>query len=176
MEIDLTQVALLLWAKAQAFFDHSILWSALKFFLFVYTIVLFVDLMILMIMKGFSSDLKAALYGSERPLISQNKLIKRWEMIQDRLESGNPSQYKVAVLEADALANEILSGIGYHGETMKDQLEAVQGTQLETKDLLFEAHQARNQIIHDPSFVLTQEEARHYLDNFKAFFDEVELF
>jgi hypothetical protein len=176
MEIDLTQVALLLGAKVQAFFEHSFLWSALKFFLFVYTLVLFVDVMILMIMKGFSSDLKSALYGTQRPLISQTKLIKRWEAILERLESDNPSQYKVAVLEADALANEILAGIGYGGSNMAEQLEAVQGGQLETKTLLMEAHEARNQIIHDPNFVLSKEEAKRYLDNFKQFFDEVELF
>ena len=162
--------------KAQAFFDHSLLWGATKFFLFVYTIVLFIDVIILILMKGLSSDLKAALYGTQRPLISQNKLIKRWEAIHDRLESDNPSQYKVALLEADALANEILSGIGYQGSTMAEQLEAVQGGQLETKTLLMEAHEARNRIIRDPSFALSREEAKKYLDDFKQFFDEVELF
>lgn len=176
MEVDLTQLAVLIWTKLTYFFDHSIFWSVTKFFLFVYVAVLFVDVVLLLLLKGVSSDLKAVLYGAERPLISQNKLIKRWEAIKDRLETGNASQYKVAVLEADALADEILGGIGYQGTTMADKFEQVRGGQLETKDLLVEAHEARNQIIHDPNLALSREDAQRYLDHFQKFFDEVELF
>lgn len=176
MEVDLTQVAILIWSKLTYFFDHSIFWSAIKFFLFVYVAVLFVDVVLLLMLKGVSSDLKAVLYGAERPLISQSKLIKRWEAIKDRLETGNASQYKVAVLEADALADEILGGIGYQGTTMADKFEQVRGGQLETKELLIEAHEARNQIIHDSNLILSRDDAKRYLDYFQKFFDEVELF
>lgn len=176
MEVDLTQVALLLWSKLVYFFDHSLLWMAVKFFLFVYSGVLLANVVLLLILKGVSSDLKTALYGTERPLASQTKLIKRWEAIQMRLKSDNPSQYKVAVLEADALADEILDGIGYKGTTMADKFESVRGGQLETKNLLVEAHEARNQIIRDPEFSLSREDAEKYLEYFQKFFDEVELF
>ena len=176
MEIDIAQVAALLWLKLSQFFAGSILFMTIKFFLLVYVIVLFVDIVLLLILKGLSSDLKAVLYGAERPLISQNTLIKRWEAIRDRLESSNPSQYKVAVLEADALANEILDGIGHKGESMTAKLEGVRGKQLETKDLLAEAHAVRNRIVHDATLVLSKEEAERYLQNYQQFFDEVELF
>ncbi len=176
MEVDLTQMAILFWSKGAQFFDQSFLWLAVKFFLFVYVVVLFVDIVLLLVLKGLSSDLKTALYGTDRPMTSKNTLIKRWEAILSRTESNNPSQYKVAVLEADALADEILDGIGYAGATMAERLEAVRGGQLETKTLLIEAHEARNQIIHDPRFSLTRDEARRYLGYFEKFFDEVELF
>jgi len=142
----------------------------------VYSAVLLADVVMLLMLKGLSADFKTVLYGVERPLISKNAFIKRFEDIRVRLESANPSQYKVAVLEADALADEILSGIGYAGATMTEKLLAVHGGQLETKELLVQAHEARNQIIHDPHFSLTREEAVVYLENFKKFFDEVELF
>lgn len=176
MDIDPTQVAALLWLKTSQFFAHSVLFMTLKFFLLVYVIVLFVDIVLLLILRGLSSDLKNVLYGTARPLVSQNQLIRRWEAVRARLESGNPSQYKVALLEADALANEILDGIGHKGETMTAKLEGVRGKQLETKDLLAEAHTVRNSIVHDAAFVLSKEEAEHYLENYQKFFDEVELF
>lgn len=172
----MTQVAWLLWTKVNLFFDQSVFWLAIKFFLFVYVAVLFVDIVLMLVLKGLSSDLKTTLYGTERPLTSKSQLIKRWEAIRDRLESQNPSQYKVAVLEADALADEILGDIGYKGETMAEKLEMVRGGQLETKALLVEAHEARNQVIHDPRFSLSREEAKKYLDCFERFFGEVELF
>ena len=176
MEVDLTVLFALLWQGVTQFFENSILFSALKFFLFVYVGVLLVDIILLFILKGVSSDLKAALYGTERPLTSKNKLIKRFEAILARLESGNPSQYKVAMLEADAFADEILDGIGYKGATMTEKLASVKGGQLQTKDILTEAHEVRNRIVHDPAFTLTHDEAIRHLEGYRKFFDEVELF
>lgn len=176
MEVDVTQLAFLLWTNITQFFEHSLVFLAVKFFLFVYVAVLFVDIVLLLVLKGLSSDLKTALYGTERPLVSKNKLIKRWEAILARLESGNPSQYKVALLEADALAEEILEGIGYKGVTMTERLGAVKGGQLETKDVLTAAHEVRNQIVHDATFTLSRDEAEQHLESYRQFFDEVELF
>jgi hypothetical protein len=176
MEVDVTQAMLMLWSETIKFFDQSILWLAVKFFLFVYVAVLFADIVLLLALKGLSSDLKSALYGTERPFVSKSKLRERWDAIRYRLTRSNPSQYKVAILEADALADEILDGIGYAGATMADKLQSVQGGQLETRELLAAAHEVRNQIIHDPHFVLTRDEAMAHLDHFEKFFDEVELF
>jgi len=176
MEVDLTQAAAFLSLKIAQFFEQSLLFTTLKFFLFVYVGVLFVDVVLLLILKGLSSDLKAVLYGAERPLTSQNTFIKRFEAIRARLESENPSQYKVALLEADALADEILDGIGYKGATMAEKLEGVRGKQLECKELLVEAHAMRNSIVHDATVALSQEEAQRYLTQYQKFFEEVELF
>lgn len=176
MEVDLTQLATLVWTGVSQFFEHSVLFVTLKFFLFIYVGVLFVDIVLLLILKGLSSDLKTALYGTERPLTSKNTLIKRFEAILARLDTGNPSQYKVALLEADAFADEILDGIGYKGATMTEKLEAVKGGQLQTKDILAAAHEVRNQIVHDAKFVLSREEAEQHLEGYRKFFDEVELF
>ncbi len=176
MEIDITLIMAQVFGGVTAFFSHSFFFAALKFFLFVYIAVLIVDIVLLLMLKGLSSDFKRALYGTERPLVSRGKMITRWEAILARLESHNPSQYKVAVLEADALAHEILTGIGYPGATMTEKLENVKGGQLESKELLISAHEVRNHIVHEADFVLSREEAEQWLNSFKAFFDEVELF
>lgn len=176
MEVDVTQVALLVWTKILQFFDGSVLFVTLKFFLFVYVGVLFADIVLLFILKGLSADLKTALYGTERPLTSKNTLIKRFEAIRARLESENPSQYKVALLEADAFADEILDSIGYKGATMTEKLQGVEGGQLQTKEILAAAHEVRNQIVHDAKFTLSREEAEKHLASYEKFFDEVELF
>ncbi len=163
-------------AGVSEFFSHSFLISALKFFLFVYVAVLFADIVMLLMLRGLSGDLQKTLFGAERPLISRSATIKRWEKILSRLEDGNPSQYKVAVLEADAFADEILSGIGYKGATMAEKLEGIHPGQLETKDDITEAHQIRNRIVHEADFVISREDAEKCLDSYRKFFDEVELF
>ena len=177
MEIDITLLFLNTISAIREFLAESFLVSALKFFLFIYVAVLFVDIVLLFILRGgVASDLKATLYGAERPLTSRSKLIRRWEAILARLDTVNASQYKVAVLEADAFADEILREIGYVGETMALKLEQVKGSQLETKESLIAAHDIRNRVVHEAEYALSKEEAEQCLGLYRKFFDEVELF
>ncbi len=162
--------------QGMAFFSGSFFIAAIKFFLFVYVVVLFVDIVLLLVLRGISGDLKKALFASDRPLVSRSALIKRWEKILVRLEDENPSQYKVALLEADTLAEEILGGIGYSGATMGEKLGNVKGGQLETRELLVEAHTVRNRVVHEKDFPLSREETEKCLELYRKFFDEVELF
>jgi hypothetical protein len=158
------------------FLEHSFFIAAVKFFFFVYVMVLLVDLVILLILRGVSTDIKKTLFGAERPLLSRSQIINRWEKILSRLTSGNSSQYKVAVLEADAFADEVLSGIGYKGVTMAEKVASIHDGQLETKNELAEAHQIRNRIIHEADFSISLEDTQKCLDFYRKFFDEVELF
>lgn len=176
MNVDIVSVLSEWGAGAALFFQDSFFIAALKFFLFIYVMVLLADIVLLMIVRGISSDFKKILYGADRPLISRSTIIKRWEKILARLESENPSQYKVSILEADTLADEILDGIGFKGTTMGERLESVKVGQLETREFLVEAHQVRNRIVHESDFALSREEAEKWLNTYKKFFDEVELF
>lgn len=176
MDIDIFSLLYGIGQNASRFFADSFLVAALKFFLFVYVVVVLVDIIILLVLRGVSADLKKALFGTERPLLSRSNVIKRWEKILARLEGGNPSQYKVAVLEADAFADEILAGIGYKGATMGEKLDSIRVSQMETKSALSEAHFVRNRVVHEADFVLSREEAGKCLDAYHAFFTEVELF
>src|SRR3989344_5259828 len=163
MNIDIFGVLYGIGQSAATFFSTSFFIAALKFFLFVYVAVLLADIVMLLMLRGLSGDLKVALFGADRPLLSQFQAINRFEKSLARLESGNPSQYKVAVLEADAFADEVLSGIGYKGATMGEKLDGIHPGQLETKSELSEAHQIRNRIVHEAGFVLSQEDAKKWL-------------
>lgn len=147
----------------------------LAIFLGVYALVVLADVILLFLLRDVRSDLKKTLYGSTRPMVSQSKFTKRWDAVMARIESRNPSQYKVAVLEADVIAEEMLGGIGYGGSNMKERLEAVQPGQVVSIDRLRSGHEIRNRIIRDPSFALSREEAESVLAGYKSFFDELEL-
>ncbi len=82
----------------------------------------------------------------------------------------------MAVLEADTFADEILDSVGYKGATMQEQLEQVIKSQLASKDKLIAAHQMRNRIVNEPALELTREEAEAWLDHYRDFFLEVEIF
>jgi hypothetical protein len=156
--------------------QSSAIFTALVWFFGLYTIVLFADVVMLLILRDISSDLKKTLYGANRPLVSQPKFQKRWEGIERRIHTGNPSQYKAAILEADALAEEMLSGIGFEGANMGERLAAIREGQITALEDLRVGHAMRNRIIQDPAFACSQEEAEVALGRYRAFFEELELF
>lgn len=163
--------ALFLWQSLQA----SSLFQALEIFLGVYALVLLVDVILLTALRDVRSDLKKTLYGADRPIVSAGKMEKRWQGIQARLASGNPSQYKAAILEADALADEMLRGIGYGGQNMKERLAQMKEGELLAFEQLKAAHAIRNRIIQDPDFSLEKEEAEALLGQYETLFKELEL-
>ncbi|MBP9751243.1 MAG: hypothetical protein KBD19_00085 [Candidatus Moranbacteria bacterium] len=156
--------------------QSSALFTALVWFLGLYTLVLFADIIMLLILRDIPSDLKKTLYGAKRPIVSQSRFQKRWSGIEARLLTENPSQYKAAVLEADALAEEMLAGIGVGGSNMGERLAAVREGQIVRLGELREGHMMRNRIIQDPAFALSREEADTTLEKYRKFFDELELF
>ena len=154
----------------------SLVFTLLKWFLMIYTIVLFLDVVFLLLLRGIKSDVKTTLFGMERPLVTSSTVQKRWETIQARLEESNPSQYKVSILEADHMADELLAGIGYSGSNMGERLQSIHLGQLESYTALKSAHEVRNRIVHEKDFQLSRDEAREILQAYRTFFEELELF
>lgn len=155
---------------------QSLLFAVLKWFLIIYTLVLVVDVTLLVLLRGVTGNLKLQLYGTTRPILSKNKAAERFRAIERRLESDNPSQYKVAILEADQFADEILRESGYAGANMAERLAEIEPGQLTSYEALKAAHEVRNQIVNQPDFAIDREQAKDLLDHYKKLFAELELF
>ena len=83
------------------------------------------------------------------------KIMKQWMKIKEKLEGGLESEYKLAVIEADAVLDDILKKLGYNGETLGERLKQVNVDILPGIGQVLEAHQTRNNIVHDPDFRLS---------------------
>ena len=102
--------------------------------------------------------------------------VLRWEAVINHLNSPNPADWKLAILEADTMLDEMLRGMGYPGETLGERLKLAQG-QIENIDVAWEAHKVRNRIAHEGvQFALSQEEARKTLALFTKVFSEFHYF
>jgi hypothetical protein len=88
------------------------------------------------------------------------KLYKQWQKIKIRLESGLESEYKLAVMEADSLLDDVLRAMGIAGETLGEKLEKVTDATLPNMNKLLETRKIRNSIVHDPGYKLTLDESR----------------
>ena len=166
----------LLFTGLITFWQESWLIAVLKFIVLVYTIVIIIDVILILMLTDIKSSVRENLTGGHRPTAPRSRYIKRWETILSRLESENPSQYKVAILEADVFAEEILEILGYHGSNMKDRLDHMKDYDVESKDELITGHAVRNRIINEPHFEPTREEAEATLRHFSNFFKEADIF
>jgi hypothetical protein len=89
---------------------------------------------------------------------------KKWKKILKRLEKGDEAEAKLAIIEADDFLNEILGRMGYQGETLEEKLKKVKKTILPNLDEIAQAHKIKSDIVHDPSYFLTFEQAKKILE------------
>ncbi len=156
-------------------FYHSGTMIIIKFILGIYVLVLVANIILIVILREPGKDIRTALKGTDFPLIRKSKMQKRWERVRARLASPSPSQYKAAVLEADKIADEILSGIGYKGKNMTEKLDQTTPDHLENLEDLRRAHETRNRIIREKEFSLTQEEAKEIIEVYEKFLKSLEF-
>ncbi len=156
-------------------FWNSGFFAFIKFLIGVYVIVLFLDIVLLLMVRGLSGDIQKTIKGTDMPLTSRKKMRKIWSKIERRLETDDPSQFKLAVLEADNLADEIMIKIGYAGKNMSERLEELKRQNVDNFDDLTEAHQIRNKIIRDKNFVLIKQDAQKILQSYRKFLEDFEI-
>lgn len=150
-------VGLIEWLKN---FYHSPWMLTFKILAGIYVAIIFVDIILMLILRGVGSNIRTGLRGMDIPLATPSKMQKRWVKVEKRLRSKNPSQYKVAVIEADLIADEILKGIGYEGDNMSERLSSLAPHQLDNLEDLKNAHEIRNRIVHEADFLLDENQAK----------------
>lgn len=105
----------------------------------------------------------------------ENKNRKRWNLVIEHVNSEEPNNWKMAVLEADIMLDEMLDIQQYHGQSVGDKLKLVEKSDFNTIDMAWEAHKVRNQIAHEGNqFMLSQREARRVVNLYEQVFNEFE--
>ena len=99
---------------------------------------------------------------------------ERWQTIIKKMESENISDWKLAIIEADTLLDEMVKKMGYPGENLGERLRHVEVSDFTSLQEAWEAHKVRNRIAHDSSdqFILTAREARRVIGLFEKVFRE----
>lgn len=73
----------------------------------------------------------------------------RWKRVEEQAHSDSEQAWRLAILEADIMLNELLDLQGYRGETMSDKLRSVEKSKFNTIELAWEAHRMRNRVAHE---------------------------
>jgi len=81
--------------------------------------------------------------------------------INKKLTSESPSDWKIAIIEADKSLDRVLEKKGYAGKTLGERLKEMVPADLpDIYEEIWEAHKIRNRIVHEPEFEISQGESR----------------
>ena len=98
---------------------------------------------------------------------------KKWQKVLEHISSANPSDWRLAIMEADIMLDELLDKMGYQGDGIGEKLKTVEKSDFNSIDAAWEAHKVRNQIAHEGSeFQLSEREAKRIISLFEAVFKE----
>lgn len=101
---------------------------------------------------------------------------KRFEVVEKHMESSNPAEWRLAIIEADALLEEMVKKMGYEGTTLGETLKNIEVSDFTTLNDAWEAHKVRNQIAHQgSSFLLTAREAKRVIRLYEKVFREFDI-
>lgn len=90
------------------------------------------------------------------------KCDKQWAKIEKKINSKVEANYKMAILEADNLFDEIIKAIGYEKEKQLSSILAIK-----------QARKIKNKIIEDKDFKLSKEDAEIALGAYKKGLEEL---
>jgi hypothetical protein len=104
------------------------------------------------------------------------KMRGRWQKIMRRLDVDNESEHKLAIIEADALLDEMLKKMNLKGDNIDERLEKITKLMISNVEELKLAHQTRNSVVYDVDYRLSLQEARRVLLVYQRAFEDLDLF
>lgn len=75
----------------------------------------------------------------------------RWQRVMEHANSADEHKWRLAILEADIMLNELLDVLGYKGETMAEKMKQVARGDFNSIDAAWDAHKVRNRVAHEGS-------------------------
>ncbi|HRY82355.1 MAG TPA: hypothetical protein P5232_01440 [Candidatus Moranbacteria bacterium] len=158
-------------------FYNSTFFSVVKFILGIYAVVVFADIILMLVQRGVSGNVRETLMGMDVPpelLTKKGKLRKKWNKVREKMNSDREADWKVAIIEADNVIDDLLERMKYSGKNMGERLAGINPGQIENIEELKKAHEIRNRIIHEEDFKLEKkqaEEVLEYFENFLKYFE-----
>lgn len=97
----------------------------------------------------------------------------KWLRVLSHINSDHASDWRLAILEADIMLDEMLDKMGYPGQTLGEKLKMVERSDFDTLDLAWEAHKMRNNIAHEGAdLTMSKAEADKVITMFERVFRE----
>ncbi len=95
----------------------------------------------------------------------------RWEYIEKMFASPNSNDWRVAIIEADAMLDELVQSYNFPGDTLAERLKNASPRVMPTLQSAWQAHLVRNRIAHEGiNYILSEREAQVVKKHFEFVF------
>ncbi|MFZ1019641.1 MAG: hypothetical protein WAN61_01435 [Minisyncoccia bacterium] len=96
---------------------------------------------------------------------------EHWSKTLEYLFSQHGSDWKLAIIEADAMLETLMEQLGFHGESLGDRLKMASQETFPQLSAAWEVHTIRNRIAHEGlAFELSQHEAKRVIALYEQIF------
>jgi len=162
-----------------ASFYESVLsfWYLLSIVSFMISAVLLIGIVYALIRYGQLAEIEqGALREAERAFRQVNAPKdehSKWGKVTAHVTSTNPSDWRLAIIEADIMLDELLDSLGYQGSSIGEKLKGASADVFRSVQDAWDAHKIRNEIAHRGSdFVLTKRTAQEAIEKYRRVFEE----
>lgn len=98
---------------------------------------------------------------------------ERWQRILSYAASDDEELWRLAIIDADVMMDEMLESMGYPQDSLGEKLKSVEESDFRTLNRAWEAHKLRNTIAHKGStYDLTRRELDAAINNYRQVFNE----
>lgn len=174
------------------FGSYSTMWAAILawFIKYIYPFCILLGIVatilaIMSMVRNMSKlkDLKEAedkIFGSDPDGVEVKEIVTplnpKWEKAMSHLNSTNASEWRLAIIEADIMLDDMLRAQGHHGDSIGEMLKGIEKSDMLTLDYAWEAHKIRNEVVHSGStYELNEREAKRVMSLFEAVFREFKM-
>lgn len=119
------------------------------------------------------ADLTA--FATYRPFGFRKIGKRKWRKVTARLDTGNAAEYKLAVMEANVMLDDLLKKMRVKGNTIEERLQNVSDIVMPNIEELQKAQIIRNNIVYDPDYRLSFAEARKVMESYEKAFRALDL-
>jgi hypothetical protein len=98
---------------------------------------------------------------------------ERWQQILSYAAADDEELWRLAIIEADVMLDEMLAAAGYQQDSLGDKLRSVEKSDFRTIEQAWEAHKLRNAIAHEGSaYDLNRRELQRAINQYREVFNE----
>lgn len=146
-------------------------------FVFIALSLFFVMHIIYLLKKTGNIKKEFALYREtlerKKEFVVKDIFVVAWHTIEARMRTMQEAEYKLAIIEADKLFDDLLQKMAYKGKDMGDRLKQLTTEQLSNINAIWKCHKIRNLISHDVNYHLTYSEAQWVIQIYEDAFIEL---
>ncbi|MBI5306669.1 hypothetical protein HZB04_03755 [Candidatus Wolfebacteria bacterium] len=112
--------------------------------------------------------------GKYKQVVKQKEIAaKKWQKLMEKIKFGDERDYKLAIIEADIIIDEILKSHGHPGKDMGERLKSLNQYELEHLNDLWEVHKIRNRLAHEADFHIPIDEMKKIIGVYRDILEEL---